>query len=385
MRHTKILIWVIAAASACSSGARACSVPVFRYALERWENAPYQAVIFHRGPLADADKHCLETLKNAGDAPKGTTNIVVDSVDVDTLAGLKPAPNAAPGTGRAMAKLWAAQKNPALPWTVLLYPQVNDDLESFWSGPLNPERIARLIASPARTEIARKLTAGDSVVWAVLLSGDKQKDDGATKMLETELAKLQKTIALPTDADTQGGPVVRRRSDLPLKISFSIVPVSRTDPAEAMFAAMLIGIDKRFRDAAQPAAFPIFGRGRALTGLLGKDFATATIGEATVFLTGACSCQVKELNPGVDLLFNTDWEGLVSGGKSVENSKAAVEIPVPKLPAPAEKKPVETIDKDSEKVASNGRVWLLAGLLLSGAMAIVMGTWLLKLKRKQQP
>lgn len=382
MRHAKVFLCALAAAWACSSSARACSVPVFRYALERWENAPYQAVVFHRGPLADADKRGVEMLKSAGDSPKGTANILLETVDVDTLSD----PKSKSINVRTLAKLWAAQKNPALPWTVLLYPQGNDELEPFWSGPLDVERIARLITSPVRTEIARKLTDGDSVVWVVLLSGDKQKDDGATKLLTAELAALQKTIALPKDEDTQGGPVVHRRSDLPLKISFSIVPVSRTDPAEAMFAAMLIGIDKRFRDATQPAAFPIFGRGRALTGLTGKDFAAATIGEATVFLTGACSCQVKELNPGVDLLFNTDWESIVSGEKSIEKTAPAIEIPIPKLPAPAEKKPADAVNTNTEKVAPPGagpaRDWLLIGLVLSGALIIVTGALLLKSKHK---
>ena len=31
--------------------AEACSVPVFRYALERWQADPYEVFVFHRGPL----------------------------------------------------------------------------------------------------------------------------------------------------------------------------------------------------------------------------------------------------------------------------------------------------------------------------------------------
>ena len=30
---------------------QACSIPVFRYALERWQPSPYDVLIFHRGPL----------------------------------------------------------------------------------------------------------------------------------------------------------------------------------------------------------------------------------------------------------------------------------------------------------------------------------------------
>ena len=35
-----------------SSAAQACSVPVFRYALERWPADAYRLVIFHNGPLS---------------------------------------------------------------------------------------------------------------------------------------------------------------------------------------------------------------------------------------------------------------------------------------------------------------------------------------------
>ena len=62
-------------AAALAGHARACSVPVFRYALERWENAPYQAIVFHRGPLSDIDKQVINVLKAAGEGPAATANI----------------------------------------------------------------------------------------------------------------------------------------------------------------------------------------------------------------------------------------------------------------------------------------------------------------------
>jgi hypothetical protein len=60
-------------------------------------------------------------------------------------------------------------------------------------------------------------------------------------------------------------------------------------------------------------AFPVFGRGRVLWALVGAGIAKENIAEAGEFLTGPCSCQVKSLNPGCDLLLAADWESALLG------------------------------------------------------------------------
>src|SRR5262249_34009543 len=40
------------------------------------------------------------------------------------------------------------------------------------------------------------------------------------------------------------------------------------------------------------------------------DLTAETLTDAAVFLTGRCSCQVKRLNPGVDLLVSADWDSI---------------------------------------------------------------------------
>ncbi len=69
--------------------------------------------------------------------------------------------------------------------------------------------------------------------------------------------------------------------------------------------------ERDLAEAREPIAIPIFGRGRALYAFLGAGLTTANIDQAARFLIGKCSCQVKELNPGVELLFAADWEALV--------------------------------------------------------------------------
>ena len=46
--------------------------------------------------------------------------------------------------------------------------------------------------------------------------------------------------------------------------------------------------------------------------------------EASGFLVGPCSCTVKELNPGTDMLFAADWDAAL-------DAESVVDAPVPAL------------------------------------------------------
>ena len=45
------IIWATLGALAIYTASEACQVPVFRYALERWQPDPYELVIVHKGSL----------------------------------------------------------------------------------------------------------------------------------------------------------------------------------------------------------------------------------------------------------------------------------------------------------------------------------------------
>jgi hypothetical protein len=62
----------------------------------------------------------------------------------------------------------------------------------------------------------------------------------------------------------------------------------------------------------------VFGRGRVLYALAGRGINADNIREACEFLVGPCSCQVKEMNPGVDLLMDVAWSRLVEPMIDVE-------------------------------------------------------------------
>ncbi|MDO8943549.1 MAG: hypothetical protein Q7U75_10220, partial [Desulfobacterales bacterium] len=137
--------------------------------------------------------------------------------------------------------------------------------------------------------------------------------DAAAATLEKELQGLQTTLKLPELTDSpedaiQDGP--------PLRVEFSLLRVRRDDPAEQGLVAMLIGCEADLAGLNEPLVFPLFGRSRAMLPLVGGGISPDNIRGSATFLSGACSCQVKELNPGFDLLITANWNDLLSWAKS---------------------------------------------------------------------
>lgn len=273
----------------------ACSVPVFRYGLEHWQPDPYRLLVIHRGVLNAETQAQVQKLRDA----TSRANLSVQVVDL----AQSPEPE--------VLKAWEAAGSPARPWMLLQAPRLARFPGVVLSGPVDAGNVESLLDSPARSSIVRRLADGESAVWVLLESGDKASDDAAAQLLEARLTYLSSVMELPKldEQDIRNGLV-----SLPpdgLRLSFSIVRVSRRDPAEQFFVQMLLATEGDLRNISEPMAFPIFGQGRALYALVGKGIRHETIDEAASFLIGSCSCQVKEQNPGADLLMTANWKALV--------------------------------------------------------------------------
>ncbi|MBT3172918.1 MAG: hypothetical protein HN333_15990 [Rhodospirillaceae bacterium] len=68
--------------------------------------------------------------------------------------------------------------------------------------------------------------------------------------------------------------------------------------------------------------------GSALVALDKESIVEDVIAEIGYFLVGPCSCQVKQLNPGVDFLIPVDWDGLITGMMGAEDILPALIVPV---------------------------------------------------------
>jgi len=204
-------------------------------------------------------------------------------------------------------------------------------------------------------------------VWLLLEGGETSKDEATARLLETELARLEKTLKLP-ETDEEGPPLL---SDVPLKISFPVMRLSRRDPLEKSFVGLLSRSGGDLAEGKGPVVLPVFGRGRALWPLSGERLSAAEIAEAAEFLTGACSCQVKEMNPGLDLLFDADWEKSLSAPPS---AGAASPPPSVQAAAPA---------AAARLARSWGTLW--AGVAFLSIAVLVVGTLLLRPRRPPGP
>jgi hypothetical protein len=325
--------------------ARACAVPVFRYALERWKPSPYQVTVFHRGALSDAQRLLLKELENAS----ATANLKVEAVD---LAG---EPSAEART------LWGLQGgSAALPRVIVRYPENDAEATPVSSGPLDEPYLRSLLDSPARRRLVQHLGNGESAVWVVLESGDRAADEQAAKMLEAELERLRGDLKL-TDPDARD----LLSTKIPLKLSFVVLRVSRSDPDEARLVEMLLGDEEGLEKVRGPIAFPVFGRGRVRLALHGPRLRPTEVERWASSLCGPCSCVLKEQNPGFDLLLTAAWDELLELSPAVEDGQPIAAPPIP---------PGTSSPGPSEPTEGGGAWWLAgaAGLLvvLTAALAL---------------
>ncbi|QDT33067.1 hypothetical protein [Thalassoglobus polymorphus] len=307
MRFRTTLVALILIVSA--SIAAACSVPVFRYALEHWQPDSYVAYVFHKGDLSNDQQAAIESLQPVGLNDVPAVNLAVKVVDLSET----PSPMIQGILDKTPAE--------SFPWMVVQSPPKNGPPQTVWEGAFGKKSAAKLINSPIRETINQRLLKEDSVVWVFLESGLKDVDEPAFELLNKELTRLESELKLPEIEDEDLGDLSVDPDAL--KVSFSAVRVSRDNPEEKILVEMLLGVEPDLRDLeymTQPMVFPVFGRGRALYAIVGQGIVPEVIEEAAQFLTGACQCTVKAENPGVDLIMNLDWDKHVIPTETLDES-----------------------------------------------------------------
>jgi hypothetical protein len=231
--------------------ASACSVPVFRYALNYWPADVYQ-------------------LRAAG-----------ARLSDDLAINLEHKPSGSSGT---VARLSLGDRE-------------------VWSGELTPDALAKLLDSPVRREVRSRILGGDSVVWVLVESGDADKDAAADAALSKRLRYLESITVAPELRPDD--PFNRLGPGPALTVRYSIVRLSRKDPRELFTLAML---ERDPADPATPVAYPVFGRGRVLIALPQEKLTADNIDEVCHYLAAACSCEIKDRRLGWDLMMQCDWE-----------------------------------------------------------------------------
>ena len=281
-----------------ASSTWSCSVPVFRYALERWPADDFAVVVFHRGPLTSEDKAVLDWLERSSSSNVPYSNYKVYTLDL------------AAEPEESTQEPWRDMSPPDLPWMVVRFPASSWIQQAVWSGRLTRAAARTFVDSPIRQEIARRILSGESAVWLLLESGDRVKDERAANILLAQLSDLEKTLEIPLQIyDPFDHMEDEEGSEPGLRIKFSLIRLSQDDATEELLVNMLLHSEADLGEyLSEPMAFPIYGRGRNLYALVGEGINEENVREACGFLVGPCSCQVKAMNPGTDLMMMVDWD-----------------------------------------------------------------------------
>jgi len=305
-----------------ASSASACSVPVFRYALERWLPDPCQLFILRDDPAPDTDgPETADAKANESERQRKEATALLSRVESARFANILLTLADPRKKGSAEAReLWEAQGSPELPHLFLKFSRRMPDKRAFFSAPMSDSILRDAIDSPKRREIARRILDGDSIVWVLLESGRDQADSAAESLLKEELARLEEKIVLPEGAEEGLQLYANSNAGPKLKVAFSVLTLSRSDEEERVLVEMLLAAEADLGDYDEPMAFPVFGRGRTLGALVGRGINSDNIEDTCAYLTSACSCLVKAENPGTDLLMAVDWDGMLGGSMLVDEA-----------------------------------------------------------------
>jgi hypothetical protein len=375
----------------------ACSVPVFRYAMERWPADYYEAVLIHRGQMTEDDKQLLNELRQEDSETEDLLNLRILELDIATTPEEK-----------VKNLLMNEQLPETLPALVLWYPWHKGRTPPIWQGRLTPSTVAALLESPVRQKLAERLIEGQTAVWIFVESGNADKDKAALQLLEQELETVTRELKEETEAipDELGLPEIT--------YSFSILPVSRSDPNERMLLTLLLSSEPDLDEYSdKPVMFPVFGRGRALYALIGEGITSDNIRETIAFLVGPCGCEIKMLNPGVDILMAANWDaaamrfyeefyetynevpeltGVMPEAPADENLKTqdkevgnSIEDNVTASmdgPTPANDVPVNAVEAKERKLLGLGIMGTTAVCLAVILLVVVLGTMAISPRRK---
>lgn len=356
-KYLLLLLAVLCSSTILTQYAHACSVPVFRYALERWKPDAYKGIYIYRGKISKQDQALLDKLNNASRA-EAALNLIIKPVNADTFSKEK------------LTGLLNGPVPDKLPLLAIWYPGQMGKSPPFLQETLTPSLVTNLVQSPKRREIAENLINGESVVWVFIPSGNKGKDDSALTLIRQELdlalTKFKKNPFTVLDG------AKRKR----LTYGFPILTLSRDDPAEYILIETLMKSEPDlFQHTDEPMVFPVFGRGRSLGCLFGEYLTKNKLDNATTFLASACSCEVKNMNPGVDLLISAPWDYVVMNS-FIEDE------PLPELTGVLPdfddaKIPGTTLDFDStaEKTETPGddsNLLMIYGATIAGVILLVI-------------
>jgi hypothetical protein len=321
----------------------ACNTPVYRYAMNYWAPTPYYVFYLYENEVDPADADIQARLKAIDVAGPDSANVATIEVDMAD-------PEEKKRLDSLVKERWEKHggKTPMhllfSPWGVELF-----------AGRLDTATLDALLESPKRKQLAELMHEGNATVLMLLPGSDQKANNRAREAVKKIVAQVNESAdevdaeleaarkeaeaaaeeqaaekqgdsgeategpegeagdeAIDPYADPYGDPYAMPGQDptaqaLPMRIAW--VELDPNNAKEKWLRQMLGAIEELPEDLAdQPQVFALYGRGRALEPYVGEGITVENLQYCLEFLGGACSCMIKEQNPGQDLLFSWDWE-----------------------------------------------------------------------------
>jgi hypothetical protein len=339
-KNTKIspLFPLVAILFHLASIANACSDPVFQYALERWMPDMYEIIVATGGHADGNTNKLIDGIRWMEDS--GAAEIAVKKTG-DLKNGDVPA---------IPAETLESIKIDNHPFILIHHSRIRELI--VFQGKLNSENIKALNETTIRREIRDKLLAGNAAVW-LFLEGADQKLNGkrlATlrKLLKTAAEKAFDASKAEAAAEQEDESDSGRSLKPPVIIKFAIVKAGNGCFESTLLRKNVIPMIEGAVPKMEPLIIPVFGKGRALTVVRGDKLDAGTIDNIAYYVTGACSCEVKSRNPGIDLFIPLSWDSGATATIPAEPPKLP-EITVPTIAKPkkAEASATTTMDEKS--------------------------------------
>ncbi|MDP6554478.1 MAG: hypothetical protein QGF59_00175 [Pirellulaceae bacterium] len=275
----------------------ACETPVYRYAMYRWQPTPYEVYSFHDDSNSEAHAAVEEAIADVSEGTDNRANVVFIPVNLTAdpeLNGLTPDIKAA----------WTSQKDRSLPSYLISTPYG----VQIYSGKLDIGTIETLVESPARKLMAQQLEAGKIGVLLFLSGKDKKENERTKKILQGLVKEVGEGKISLYSAPSDDAASEEESATANPGLELGLIEVKRDDKKEAWLVRSLLAMESDLPDESRPMVFLSYGRGRALLPYIGEGITRENLLREVEFISGACSCTVKEQNPGVDLLVRYDWD-----------------------------------------------------------------------------
>jgi hypothetical protein len=284
-----------------------------------WPPAPFFVFYMHQGETPAQDEKVNQLIAEMAEKGPAVANLVLEPVDV-SAGEVENLPKPVKDAWEAYAGDEPEKADPVH----LVFSSWGAKLHT---GRLDEPTVRAMVESPLRTKIGEHLRDGCATVLLFLPGSNEKENKRAEKVAKEVIAEagagnipvesgyLDATFGQPMPPESEEGEQPEdslseeERIAAASRLEIGFLKADRSDEAEQWLVRSLVAMEDDLAELAdQPMVFFCYGRGRAMPPYVGKGVNPENLAAEIQFLASACSCFVKDQNPGADMLIRWNWD-----------------------------------------------------------------------------